>query len=123
MWVYSGSGDAHIGIATGGWKKSVLFKLDSANIPHTTAPKAYADNHIERSEIIKTTIKHAQTLNDIKQYHQIIYVGDRHWDELAAMQLGIGFIRVGTQIKQKSQSFCIKDYNDSVVFLNYLEAI
>jgi len=113
----------HIGIATGGWKISALFKLDSANIPHSTIPKAYSDDHIERAEIIKTAIRHAQSHNKITQYQKIFYVGDRPWDEHAAMQLGIDFIGVGDFIKQKSQHFCVDNYNDSDSdsFLTHLE--
>lgn len=114
--------DWHIGIATGGWKKTALFKLDSAHIPHTNIPKSYANDHIERTEIIKTTIKQAQILNHIEQYQHIIYVGDRFWDERAAMQLGINFIGIGDQIKQESTQFCIDDYN-SESLLNYLQTI
>lgn len=113
----------HLAIATGGWKQSALFKLDSANIAHAEIPKAYADDHVERIEIINTAIKHAQTRNGINQYQQIIYVGDRLWDKRAAEQLNIGFIGVGSEFSCNNQIFRITDYKNESILLDYLVAM
>lgn len=112
----------HIGIATGGWKKSALFKLDSAMIPHALLPKAYADDHIERAEIIKIVIKQSQLLHDVPQYVRIIYVGDKSWDHKAAAQLNIEFIGVGDEFSHlpRAQHFSVKNYEVDSSFLQYL---
>jgi phosphoglycolate phosphatase-like HAD superfamily hydrolase len=111
-----------IGIATGGWQQSALFKLNAANIPHETIPKAYANDHIERMEIIKVAINKVKTLHNVKAYQHIIYVGDRHWDAQVARKLNIGFIAIGDVFKLTNEFFTINNYtNDDLI--NYLTVL
>jgi phosphoglycolate phosphatase-like HAD superfamily hydrolase len=112
----------HLAIATGGWKKSALFKLDSATIPHAPLPKAFADDHFERAEIIKIAINHSKAINNIDQYQRIIYVGDREWDERAASALNIEFVGVGSAFAHRSASdgMFLQDYHSSIFLLDYL---
>lgn len=112
----------HLAIATGGWKQSALFKLDSAHIAHENIPKAYADDHIERAEIINIAIQRAQTQNRVNQYQQIIYVGDRLWDKRAAIGLNIGFVGVGAEFLDDDQVFCISDFKGQPTLIDYLAA-
>lgn len=117
-------GNWHIGIATGGWQQSALFKLEAAAIAHTTLPKAYADDHIERTQIINKVIHQAKKLYRTTHYDRIIYVGDRTWDEQAAKALDIDFIGVGDGfVNRKPEIFAIQDFSDSVPILNYLAMI
>ncbi len=113
----------HMGIATGAWKSSALFKLESATIPHVELPKSYADDHVERAEIIKKTIKQAQAKHKVSQYEKIIYVGDKPWDKRAAMQLGIGFVGIGHEIMatHQPQDFCLPNYESDTALLEYLQ--
>lgn len=115
----------HIAIATGGWKKSALFKLESAAIPHEELPKAFADDNVDRTEIIKTAIKNSEFLHGINQYKHIVYVGDKHWDEQAATSLNIGFVGVGNEFTKRhlSKHLFVKDYQDNSMLFNYLENI
>lgn len=111
----------HVGIATGGWKQSALFKLNSARIPHEALPKAYADDHIERAEIIKVVIKQSQLQHGVQQYERVIYVGDRPWDHQAAMHLNIEFIGIGDKFPDLLQSkHLFVDNYESDAFLKYL---
>lgn len=114
--------DWNIAIATGGWKPSALFKLESAAIPHAELPKAFAEDHIERTEIIKTVIKHAETIHRINRYERIVYVGDRTWDEHAATQLNIEFIGIGADFRNRQQAhgLFIEEYESSSALLHYL---
>lgn len=112
----------HIAIATGGWKKSALFKLDSALIPHASLPKAFADDHFERSEIIRIAIKQAQAIHRVHHYQRIVYVGDREWDKRAAATLNIEFIGVGPMFSNhpSEHHIVINDYRLSPLLLSYL---
>lgn len=90
-------GNWHMGIATGTWKDSALFKLLSAQIEHDRLPKSYADDHFERKEIIKKTVLQAQELHGVAQYDRLIYVGDKDWDYRAAKDLHMEFIGIGAE--------------------------
>ncbi len=113
----------HAALATGGWKESALFKLSSAEIPHQSLPKAYADDHVERTEIIKVAIKQARSLHQVEKYQRIIYVGDKAWDERAANLLQIEFIGVGQEFNQRkdAQQLFIETYEPSAPLLNFLQ--
>jgi phosphoglycolate phosphatase-like HAD superfamily hydrolase len=41
-----------VGIATGGWEKSAVLKLKTAQIPYQNMPIAHSDDHVEREKII-----------------------------------------------------------------------
>lgn len=112
----------HVALATGGWKESALFKLASAEIPHYPLPKAYADDHIERTEIIKAAIKQAKMIYSISQYQRVIYVGDKAWDERAADLLQIEFIGVGQEFndRQRTERLFIDTYEPNAPLLAYL---
>lgn len=111
----------HICIATGTWKQSALFKLMHAAIPHTHLAKAYADDHIKRTEIIKIAVRQAQVLHQIPKYERLIYVGDRDWDYFAAKELNMEFIGIGKAFVHAS-NFNLKmvDYEAYHDLLSYL---
>jgi phosphoglycolate phosphatase-like HAD superfamily hydrolase len=115
----------HIAIATGGWQLSALFKLDSALIPHSNIPKAFADDHIERTEIIKNAVKKAKTMYTINQYQQPIYVGDKPRDHFAARQLNMGFIGIGADFRKKIElcDLFLENYQNSNTLIDYLKKI
>lgn len=112
----------HIGIATGTWRRSALFKLNAAKIPHAQLSKAYADDHVERTEIIKTTIKQAQALYQVHQYERLIYVGDKDWDYRAAKELNMEFIGIGSAfVNAPNINLRIADYKSDQDLLGYLK--
>ncbi|OGT41182.1 MAG: hypothetical protein A3F42_03575 [Gammaproteobacteria bacterium RIFCSPHIGHO2_12_FULL_37_34] len=104
-----------IGIATGGWEKSALLKLKTANIPHQTIPIAHSDDHVERENIISIAISRAQECYKKLSYSKIIYVGDRLWDKVAANNLKIDFIGVGDTlgIIENKDFFHISDFTNT----------
>lgn len=112
----------HIALATGGWEPSALFKLTAAGIPYETLSKAFAEDHIERTEIIKTAIKRAKALHTVDHYQRIIYVGDRAWDRRAAHALNIEFIGVGKEFvgESCSRGLFVQTYEPHVALLEYL---
>lgn len=110
-----------IGIATGTWKQSALFKLNSATIPHEQLSKSYADDHVERTEIIKKTVQQALVMHQVHQYERLIYVGDKDWDYRAAKALNMEFIGVGSAfINAPNMDLRITDYQSDQDLLSYL---
>ncbi len=104
-----------IAIATGGWEKSALLKLEAAKIPHQAIPLAHSDDHIERENIISIAIGRAQVRYNKASYSKIIYVGDRQWDKVAASKLNIEFIGVGDELGAVNNKdfFHIPDFTES----------
>ncbi|MBA3661441.1 MAG: HAD family hydrolase [Gammaproteobacteria bacterium] len=104
-----------IAIATGGWKTSALLKLRSAQIPYQAIPIAHSDDHVERRRIISLAIERSQKHYNKPCFKKIIYVGDRLWDERAAMDLGIDFLGIGDDLGSLGNRdfFHISDYADA----------
>jgi len=84
-----------VAIATGDWRESISFKLQSAGIPFEGIPLVTSSEHYSRADIIAAAVaKAGQSLDEA------IYVGDGTWDLRACRKLGIPFIGVGNK-KQK----------------------
>lgn len=116
----------HIAIATGGWQRCAMLKLAHANISHVGIPKAFAEDHIMRAEIIKVAIARAKSFYGAATYQRCIYVGDRMWDNQAAQSLNIEFIAVGSEFydnhQGREQSLkTVLDYSDPHSFLNLMK--
>ncbi len=96
--------DCTIGFATGGWRHTALMKLRSAGFSFDEATLFSADDHFERSGIMKCCQNRiAQNCNDI------VYVGDGEWDLEAAATLRWGFIGIGDRLKGKTEVW-IEDF-------------
>ncbi|VEG92462.1 HAD family hydrolase [Legionella spiritensis] len=112
-----------IGIATGGWEKSALLKLKTANIPCDGVPIAHSDDHMEREQIITIAIERAKKNYHRPAYAKMIYVGDRIWDKNAARNINIDFIGIGAELGNINEKdfFHINDYTGNA-FIQYLES-
>lgn len=115
-----------IGIATGAWKQSAHFKLSAAGIAHEDLPKAYADDHFSRDDILLTAIERSRKHYGKSNFQHITYVGDGDWDCVSAQRIGIDFIgltddRDPSRLKNAGAKKLIKDYSNLEVFMNLLE--
>jgi phosphoglycolate phosphatase-like HAD superfamily hydrolase len=107
--------DVKVGLATGGWRESALFKLSCAGINIGTCSAAsFAQDGVARRDIIQSTI----TRMDTRYQHRvplssIIYVGDGLWDYRATQQLGIQFIGIENKKLSHLQDIVkISDYDE-----------
>jgi len=85
-----------VGLATGGWRESALFKLHCAgiNIEDCTAA-SFAQDALARQDIIGHTIRKMNMQHGWEMpLSNITYVGDGNWDYLATEQMGIRFIGI-----------------------------
>jgi phosphoglycolate phosphatase-like HAD superfamily hydrolase len=101
-----------VGLATGGWRESALFKLNCAgiNIDGCTAA-SFAQDAMARHEIINSTIRKMNEKHTAPD--SIIYVGDGNWDYLATKELGIQFIGIDNKkLAHLSDIIKIADYDD-----------
>ena len=104
-----------IGLATGGWKESALFKLRCAgiNIDRCTAA-SFAQDAMPRQDIIRHTIRKMNEIHGREQEMSgIIYVGDGNWDYLATKALGIQFIGIeNKKLAHLADIIKIADYDE-----------
>jgi len=112
-----------VAIATGGWHKSALLKLNKANLYHNNVPLASSNDAFHRKDIIQIAIARAQTFYKKSAYSKIFYVGDKAWDKRAADDLNIDFIGIGDNWASLDNPFLhIQDYKCSKL-VDYLKQI
>jgi len=82
-----------VAIATGGWRESAELKLQSAGIDYSNMPLATADDHYERTGIMRIAL--SQLGSDLRS---ITYYGDGPWDRDACAALSWRFVSVGPEL-------------------------
>ena len=80
----------NVAIATGGWRKSALLKLQSAGFDINGIPLLTGDDSPSRIEIMRSAL--AKIGDDVES---VTYFGDAEWDERACRSLGWTFVAVG----------------------------
>lgn len=86
--------DVAVGVATGGWGHTAWNKLSVAGFPPGSWPLASSDDHVERTQIMRSCLAR---LPDPSA--PTVYFGDGQWDQLACAALGWGFVGVGARLK------------------------
>ena len=87
------SANTRIAIATGGWRRSALLKLESTGFNIDGIPVATCDNSPSRIEIMRTAL--SRIGND---FESVTYFGDAEWDRQACQNLGWNFVAVGPDL-------------------------
>jgi len=82
-----------VAIATGGWRESAEFKLQSAGLDYSDFPLATANDHHERTGIMEIALSRLG-----QQFESITYYGDGPWDREACAALDWRFIPVGPEL-------------------------
>ncbi|HSM30364.1 MAG TPA: HAD family hydrolase [Woeseiaceae bacterium] len=84
------SDDKNVAIATGGWRKSALLKLESAGFEIDGIPLVTGDDSPSRLEIMRYAL--SRIGDDVDS---VTYFGDAVWDERACRRLDWNFVAVG----------------------------
>jgi len=82
-----------VAIATGGWRKSALLKLESSGFNVEGIPIVSCDESPSRTEIMRIAL--ARLGSDLES---ATYFGDAAWDRRACQTLGWDFVPVGTDL-------------------------
>ena len=98
------SADHAVAFATGGWRESATFKLDSAGLGWNGFPLASSNDHHQRTAIMKIALSHLGGA-----FETVTYYGDGPWDRDACRTLGWNFVAVGPELKG------LESYNDHEV--------
>lgn len=82
-----------VAIATGGWMRSALLKLESSGFDVDGIPIVSCDESPSRTEIMRIALAR---LGD--DFESITYFGDADWDRRACQTLGWNFVPVGSDL-------------------------
>jgi phosphoglycolate phosphatase-like HAD superfamily hydrolase len=112
-----------IGIATGAWRESALFKFESAGIAIEGIPFVTGSDEKSREGILRKCIGAAKDHYRVGDFERIVSIGDAVWDLRTAANMKIPFIGINKPEKFQALSECkiLRDYSDSEKFMRYLE--
>ncbi len=83
--------DIHaVAIATGGWQRSAIIKLETAGFDIGGIPLASSDDALDRTSIMQVALA---SIGD--SFESVTYFGDGPWDQQACVCLGWSFCSVG----------------------------
>ncbi len=113
-----------VGIATGGWRRPAMVKLNHIGIPTANLHMSFADGNPTREDIINGVFQ--QTNAKKMSFEKIVYVGDAAWDVKTTRNMNIPFIGIRREgdadfLKQFGAETVIKDYKDINLFLSSIE--
>jgi len=87
--------DWQVAIATGNWRRAAALKLDTARIPPPIVA-ACSEDGPTRAAVLAAAVASAATVAGIGTFESVVYVGDQTWDLAAALEIGAGFVGVGS---------------------------
>jgi phosphoglycolate phosphatase-like HAD superfamily hydrolase len=108
--------------ASGGMRRTALFKLACAGIDGSKVPGAFANDHLSREGIARCAIERAGgNLQD-----DIVYVGDGLWDVRTSAAVGMRFIGITHEscrdrLTSAGASVCLSDYSNPDAFAEALK--
>ncbi len=85
--------DYRVAIATGGWRKSALLKLESSGFDLDGIPLVSCDESPSRTEIMSIALAKLGS-----NFESVTYFGDADWDRRACQALGWDFVPVGPDL-------------------------
>lgn len=82
-----------VAIATGGWRKSALLKLETSGFHFEGIPIVSCDESPSRTEIMSIALARLGS-----NFESVTYFGDAEWDRRACEALGWSFVAVGPEL-------------------------
>jgi phosphoglycolate phosphatase-like HAD superfamily hydrolase len=86
--------DRRVAIATGGWRRSAILKLESAGFNVDGIQMVSSDDASARVDIMRLAIERIGG-----NFESITYFGDAEWDQLACQKLAWNFVAVGPRLR------------------------
>ncbi len=115
-----------LALASGGWKRTAEAKLAAAGLDLAHLPRAFADDHEERSGIIEiASARAAEALG--ARFERMVYVGDGIWDLVTTRDMGMPFVGIaagsrGDGLVSNGAHHVLGDYSDTAAFLAAISA-
>lgn len=83
-----------VGIATGCWQVSALWKLGAAGLDVGGIPAAFCEDGISREEIVRAAMQRAADGRAVEEFAAIVSIGDGAWDVTTAHHLDLAFVGI-----------------------------
>ncbi|MDZ4861030.1 MAG: HAD hydrolase-like protein [Candidatus Hydrogenedentes bacterium] len=114
--------DVRIALATGGMRKTALFKLRQIGVDGAALPGAFSNDAISRADIASTAL-----LRTGVAASDIVYVGDGAWDVATSAELGMRFIGICREYARErlidaGATVILDNYTSVDCFLDAVEA-
>lgn len=88
-------------IATGSWRFSAKFKLESSGFYYKQLNVVTADEGLTRDRIVQKAIEMSKKENKVDSFKRMVYVGDATWDIKSCYNLNIPFIGIEAEENDK----------------------
>lgn len=121
-----------VGLASGGWRISALFKLGCIGVKGESYPAAFADDDETREGIIRAAHRRARlgegsvAPGPARRFERVVYVGDGVWDARTCRALGLPLVGIGTgaraeRLREEGVGQVLPDFEDFRRFRQALE--
>ncbi|MEO1714244.1 MAG: HAD hydrolase-like protein [Bacteroidota bacterium] len=116
--------DMLVGLATGGWRRPALFKLDYVGVNTEPMYKSFADGKYTRSAIIEEVLEQVGTLE--MPIQKVVYIGDASWDVRTTRAMQMPFVGIRWRgdhatLQDLGAQQVITDYQDFGLFKKALD--
>lgn len=113
-----------VGIATGGFLKPALFKLNALGFNFRNITIFSSDNFSTKFEMISQLIEEYKANNRILEFQKVFYIGDREYDYNTTTELGIDFIGIdydmNNRLKEIGVTKVLNDFEPMEKFLEFI---
>lgn len=113
-----------VAIATGGWKRPQMLKLDHIGIQTQDLPFSGADGKHTREDILREAVQLAAIKGD--SFNRTVYIGDAIWDVVTTRNLNMNFLGIRHRkdfhvLEQAGAQHVLDNYINPSRFLMLLE--
>lgn len=114
--------DTAIALATGGMRRTALFKLSRIGIDGARLAGGFANDAISRADIARIAAQRTGV-----QASDVVYVGDGMWDLLTSRELGMRYIGItresnAQRLREAGATALLEDYSDPEAFFAAVNA-
>ena len=106
-----------VAIATGAWRRASELKMSAGGLRYAGVPMATSEDGPARASIVSAARVRAERLHRVERFDRVVSVGDGLWDVLAARDLGLPFVGIGSgapanRLRAAGVSVILEDYAD-----------
>jgi len=93
---FTRTADLALSVATAGWRRTALHKLEFAGVQASNLPIATSHDAERKADIMRIAADRASEHYGVGEFASVICFGDSYGDARAAEELGYGFIGIDT---------------------------
>jgi len=106
-----------VAIATGAWRRASELKMSAGGLQYAGVPMATSEDGPARTSIVSAARIRAERLHRVERFDRVVSIGDGLWDALAARDLGLPFVGIGSgapanRLRAAGVGVILQDYAD-----------